>query len=300
VIRGYRASHALPVLEVVSVEIPDAALAPYEAAFASHCVSVGMFREDPPDPWRLEGVRIIGQQDSGFIGALALAELMTGYAATLERLPTEADGWLRRTRMAFPEQLVGHRFAIRGTHIQTPPLPGRITLVLDAGIAFGSGEHGSTRGCLRALERLAAHASPRRILDLGTGSGVLAMAAAKLWRRPVLATDIDAASVRVARENMVRNQVSRFVRSRVANGWRNRVVAASAPYDLVIANILARPLCAMAKGITAGLEPGGWIILAGLLRRQIRMVLAAYRCHGAVLEQVWTEGHWATLMLRKG
>ena len=145
-------------------------------------------------------------------------------------------------------------------------LPGGSRSTLDAGLAFGSGEHGSTRGCLRALERVA-HRRPRRILDLGTGSGILAMAAARLFCRRVLATDIDPWSVRVAAENASLNGVARLVRVRLADGWRDPVVRRAGPYDLVFANILARPLCLMAKHLAAHLAPGGIAILAGVLER---------------------------------
>ena len=165
---------------------------------------------------------------------------------------------------------------MRGTHLHGPPTPGRITLTLDAGLAFGSGEHGSTRGCLRALERVA-HRRPRRILDLGTGSGILAMAAARLLHRPVLATDIEPWSVRVAQQNATLNRLGRLVRLRLADGWRDPAVRAGAPYDLVFANILARPLCLMARHLAAHLAPGGTAILSGLLQTQARAVTAAHR-----------------------
>jgi ribosomal protein L11 methyltransferase len=173
-----------------------------------------------------------------------------------------------------------------------------LVLTLDAGLAFGSGEHGSTRGCLRALE-VVARRHPRRILDLGTGSGILAMAAAMLLRRPVLATDIEPWSVRVAGQNARANGMGRLVRPVLANGWRGRSVQTHAPYDLVLANILARPLCRMAKDAALGLVPGGTVILAGLLASQARMVLAAHRRQGQRLEATWHEGAWTTLVLRK-
>src|SRR5205823_2855280 len=151
--------------------------------------------------------------------------------------------------------LIGRTFAVRGTHLHEHRAPGRITLTLDAGLAFGSGEHGSTRGCLRALEHVA-HLHPRRILDLGTGSGILAIAAARLLRRKVLATDIDPWSVRVAAENASLNGVSDLVRVRLADGWGDPVLRRARPFDLVFANILARPLCRWAKDLASHLAPG--------------------------------------------
>ena len=191
-------------LETVAVDVPESALEAYEAALGSVCATVGFFRDDATGLWRVEGVKEVGVNDPALDAALALAAAASGVEAVVARTPTPVEGWLARTYASFPEQHIGRRFAVRGTHLSGPATPGRITLTLDAGIAFGSGEHGSTRGCLRALERVA-HRRPRRILDLGTGSGILAMAAAGLLHRRVLATDIEPWSVRVAQQNAVLN-----------------------------------------------------------------------------------------------
>lgn len=290
--------HAVP-LETVFVEVPDVAVEAYEAALGTVCATVGFFFADEARGiWRVEGVHDAGADEARLQDALALAALVSGTPAALRREATEAEGWLARTSESFPEQRVGRRFAVRGTHEVGPTAPGRLTLTLDVGLAFGSGEHGSTRGCLRALE-VTARRRPRRVLDLGTGSGILAMAAAKLLRRPVLATDIEPWSVRVAGQNAAANGVGRLVRPVLGNGWHARAVQGSAPYDLVLANILARPLCRMARDLALRLAPGGTAILAGLLGSQARMVLAAHRRHGLRLEATWREGNWATLVVRK-
>ncbi len=285
-------------LETVSVTVPETATEAYEAALASACASVGFFRDHATGDWRIEGVKEVATGDGTLVAALALAEGVTGVAATLERRRTPAEGWLARTQASFPEQHIGQRFAVRGTHLAGPPTPGRITLTLDAGLAFGSGEHGSTRGCLRALERVA-HRRPRHILDMGTGSGILAMGAACLLRRRVLATDIEPWSVRVAEQNIRLNRLSHLIRVRLADGWRNATVRHGGPYDLVFANILARPLCAMAHDLAANLTPGGTVILSGLLATQARWVLAAHRRQGLRLERRLAEGVWTTLVLRR-
>ncbi len=191
------ANHPIP-LETVSVDVPEDALEAFEAAFLTACQTVGFFLDEAAGLWRVEGVKPIGVNEPDLAGGLALASAVTGVTPVLRREATEAGGWLARTYEAFPERLVGRRFAVRGTHVDGPKAPNRITLTLDAGLAFGSGEHKSTRGCLVALEEVARR-RPRRILDLGTGSGILAMAAARLLKRPVLASDIDPWSVRVAR-----------------------------------------------------------------------------------------------------
>jgi ribosomal protein L11 methyltransferase len=285
-------------LETISVDVPQEAVEWYERALRSVCGSVGFFFDEARGVWRVEGVKPAGTRETELQAGLLLAHLQSGVAAIPERQGTPADGWLARTRSAFPEQLVGRRFAIRGSHLPPAAAPGRISLTLDAGVAFGSGEHDSTRGCLLALETVA-YRHPRRILDLGTGSGVLAMAAARLLRRPVLAVDIDPWSVRVARDNARRNGLHRLLRSEFSNGWRNRKVRGQAPYDLVFANILARPLCAMAMDLARHLAPGGTAILAGLLATQARQVLAAHRRAGLRLEAIFLLAPWATLVLRR-
>jgi ribosomal protein L11 methyltransferase len=290
--------HHPALLETVSVTVPEAATEAYEAALGSACATVGFFRDHATGDWRVEGVKEIAAGDDALAAALALAEGLTGVAATLERQPTPAEGWLARTQASFPEQHIGRRFAVRGTHLTGPPTPGRITLTLDAGLAFGSGEHGSTRGCLRALEGVA-HRRPSRILDMGTGSGILAMGAARLLRRRVLATDIEPWSVRVTEQNVRLNRLSHLVRAQLADGWRAVAVRRNGPYDLVFANILARPLCAMARDLAANLAPGGTAILSGLLQTQERWVLAAHRRQGLLLERSLIEGVWTTLVLRR-
>jgi len=289
--------HAI-ALETISIVVPEAALETFEAAMLSVCGTVGFFLDDDTGLWLIEGVKDQGAHETELAMALSIAAAATGVEVAPSRRAVPADGWLARTHTAFPEQPVGRRFTIRGTHLTDTALPGRIAIVLDAAIAFGSGEHGSTRGCLRALERVA-YRKPRRILDLGTGTGILAMAAAKLLHRQVRATDIEPWSVRVAGENARRNELASRVSVRRADGWSAPWVRSGGPYDLVFANILARPLCGMARQLATHLAPGGTVVLAGLLERQVRWVLVAHRRQGLVLEAALHEGEWTTLVLRR-
>lgn len=285
-------------LETVSVVVPPEALEIYESALGSVCGTVDFFLDEAAGRWTLEGVKNQGAGEAELAAALTLAAALSGVAAPLTRHATPAEGWLERTRSAFPEQFVGRRFAVRGTHIRGPLASGRITLHLDASVAFGSGEHGSTRGCLRALESVA-YLRPRRILDLGTGSGILAFAATRLLHRPVLASDIDAWSVRTARANAALNRLATRVRVVRSDGWTAPILTRQGPYDLIFANILARPLCRMARQLATHVAPGGRVILAGLLAKQRRWVLSAHRPHGLELERVFYEDRWATLVLRR-
>ena len=291
------ANHPIP-LETVAVSVSENALEAFEAALANACDTVGFFKDEATGVWRVEGVKQVGINEAELASSLAVAAMLSGESPMLERSATQADGWLAKTYASFPEQLIGKRFAVRGTHLKGPETPNRITLTLDAGLAFGSGEHGSTRGCLVALETVARR-RPRRILDMGTGSGILAMGAAKLLNRKVLASDIDPWSVRVTAENAEMNGVAHLVRAHLADGWTDPYVRAHGPYDLVFANILARPLCMMARDMALNLAPGGTAILAGLLRNQARWVLAAHRAQGLKLERMLPQGAWTTLVLRK-
>ena len=291
------ANHPIP-LETVAVSVTEDALEAFEAALLNACLTVGFFLDEDTGIWRVEGVKQIGVNDAELASSLAIAGMMTGVSPMLERAATEAGGWLARTYASFPEQLIGRHFAVRGTHLTGPATPHRITLTLDAGLAFGTGEHGSTRGCLVAFETVARR-RPRQILDLGTGSGILAMAAAKLLNRPVLATDIDPWSVRVTKENAELNGVAHLLSVRLADGWHDPFLRSHGPYDLVFANILARPLCMMARDLALNLAPGGTAILAGLLANQARWVVAAHRAQGLHLERMLPQGAWTTVVMRK-
>jgi ribosomal protein L11 methyltransferase len=291
------ANHPIP-LETVAVSVTEDALEAFEAALGNACETVGFFRNHDTGIWRVEGVKQVGVNEAELASSLAVAAMMTGISPVLERSATEADGWLARTYASFPEQMIGKRFAVRGTHVTGAKTPNRITLTVDAGLAFGTGEHGSTRGCLVALEGVAQQ-RPRRILDMGTGSGILAMAAARLLNRPVLATDIEPWAVRVAAENAALNGVGHLVSVRLADGWRDPFVRGAGPYDLVFANILARPLCLMARDLALNLAPGGVAILAGLLASQARWVLGAHRVQGLRLERMLPQGPWMTVVVGK-
>ncbi|WP_191085277.1 50S ribosomal protein L11 methyltransferase [Roseococcus microcysteis] len=290
--------HIQPLETLILDQLPDEAVPAYEAALQAVSATVALFRDEATDTWRIEAVREATADQDALSAALALAAGLTGHDATLARNPTEAEGWLARTVEAFPEQPIATRFLVRPSHAEQRRVWGRHVLTLDAGLAFGSGEHSSTRGCLTALEALRLPPNAR-VLDLGAGSGILAMGAAKLSHVRVLASDLDPWSVRVAEENAIANGLRGRIRAVLALGWNHREIHARAPYDLVFANILARPLCAMAKELAQHLAPGGRAILAGLLDSQVRMVLAAHRRQGLVLERRISLTPWSTLVLRR-
>ncbi len=283
------------VLDCVSFTVPPDALEHFEAACSSVCRAVSFFHDEANDLWQISAVKERGAYEAELAGALSLAEMLTGISPVVERSVVPIAGWLARTESAFPEQLIGRRFAIRGTHIVAPRIAGRITITVDAGLAFGTGEHNSTRGCLVALESL--HRRPARILDIGTGSGILAIAAGRMFPgAEILASDIDPRAARVARANARLNQV-RLAAIR-ADGYDDPQLRGR-QFDLIFANILARPLCAMAHQLAAHLAPGGTAILAGLLTTQAPWVLSAHRRAGLALDAHFRDGAWSILTVRR-
>jgi ribosomal protein L11 methyltransferase len=191
------------------------------------------------------------------------------------------------------------RFLVHGAHDRDQRRAGDIAIEIEAGLAFGTGHHGTTSGCLDMLEQVVRRERPENALDLGTGSAVLAIAVAKLAHIPVLATDIDPVAVRVAAANVRLNRASAYIDTRTATGFHHPVFAARAPFDLIVANILARPLMTLAPAMANHISPGGSIVLSGILERQRNAVLAAY-C-GQRFRHVRTlarEG-WVTLHLKR-
>ena len=192
------------------------------------------------------------------------------------------------------------RFAVHGSHDRHRVPGNAIGIEIEAALAFGTGHHGTTRGCLLMLDGILKQRRPRRVLDVGTGTGVLAMAAARALHRPVASGDIDPVAVEAARENALNNRAGAYVRPVVARGVGHPVLAAGKPYDLVFANILARPLMRLAPSIASIVAPGGEIILSGLIPRDVPGVLSAYRAQRLHLVRKMELEGWATLLLRAG
>lgn len=217
-------------------------------------------------------------------------------AFSVAALPDE--DWVRRSLEGLAPVAAG-RFYLYGSHDRGHRRAGGISLEIDAGTAFGTGHHGTTSGCLLAFDALLKRASPRRILDLGCGTGVLALASAHALRRPVLASDIDPVAVEVTRDNARNNGALPLVGAVSAPGLKHRRIALGAPYDLIFANILARPLIALAGDLAHSLAPGGTLILSGLTRDQEQAVRAAYRNRGLVPASPLRLGNWTTLVFSK-
>jgi ribosomal protein L11 methyltransferase len=214
---------------------------------------------------------------------------------TTEEL-ADAD-WLAMSLSGLPPVREG-RFFVFGMHDKGLAPANAVQLRIEAGAAFGTGHHGTTAGCLRVFNDLLKGRRFGKVLDVGAGTGVLAIAAARTGSKLAVGTDIDKPSVRIAGENAkVNKSNARFV---YASGLNHRRVAATAPYDLVFANILAPPLVSLAQDIKDALKPGGIAILSGLLRTQERRVKAAYLSRGFRLKRRLHRDAWATLVLEKG
>jgi ribosomal protein L11 methyltransferase len=283
----------------IAVEAPDAESAQAAIAALDTGGAVSAFETTRGGSWTVECL-VLEAPDRALIEArLELAWQGRDEAPptlTAERVP--AQDWVGINQASFPP-LVAGRYFIHGSHFDGRVPASCIALLIDAATAFGTGEHGSTRGCLLALDALARRMRPRRILDMGTGTGVLAIAAAKTWRRPVRASDIDAESVRVARHNARRNGVATLLKLGYGPGYRSPAIKRHGPYDLMLANILARPLVRMAPALARNLAPRGFAVLAGLLPRQEATVLAAHRASGLHLVARATIEGWRMLILAR-
>ena len=247
--------------------------------------------------WRIE-LMFRDRPDLERLGRRMEAHLGLGAGQSLELAPVPATDWVLAANLQIEPIAVG-RFFVHGAK-DAPRVPANaVGIEIEAGLAFGSGEHATTRACLAAVDRLARRRRFRRVLDLGCGSGVLAIGAAKCWPARVIAADIDHVAVRVALENAHKNGVAGAVLPVISDGYRHPAIHGTAPFDLVVANILAGPLIEMAPVLARHLAPGGWAVLSGLLDRQAAAVAAAHRSHGLRLLDRIDDGPWVALILRR-
>ncbi len=257
-------------------------------------VGIGVFEmEDGSGLWEVGGYFTEPPDD------IALAILAQAFGAAefqVSELP-EID-WVAKVRRDLSPVEAG-RFFVHGSHDADKLPEGRVGLLIEASMAFGTGHHGTTLGCLRALDRLdAAGLRCGNVVDIGCGTAVLAMAAARIWPGPVLASDIDAVAVEVAQANIDANGLEDRVRCLEASGFAHPELQARAPFDLIFANILMGPLIDLAPEMAQASAPGGHVILSGLLVEQAEQVLGAYRAAGFTLHHREDIGAWATLTLR--
>lgn len=282
----------------VRVMLPKDAALMAEHSFDAVALAVSSFEDEKnPSQWRVdllcEGVPDMTEINQRL---LVLSALFDIEITKPEMQVIEQQDWVIDIARSFPPIHAG-RFFVCGTHYQGLKPHGSIPLLIDAGAAFGSGEHGTTYGCLRALEWIARRRTVRHVLDVGCGSGILGIGAAKLLKCPVIAVDLDPVAAQVTAENIRLNRVNQHVRAGVSDGYQAPLVRTSAPYDLIFSNILARPLMALAPDLARNLAPEGVAVLSGLLDSQESMVMSAHRAQGLRLLKRIPFGEWRTLII---
>lgn len=212
--------------------------------------------------------------------------------------PVPDVDWVRRSLEGLAPVTAG-RFFLHGSHDRDRRRSGGHSFEIDAGTAFGTGHHGTTAGCMMILDAILKQRKPQRIFDLGCGTGVLAIAAAKACHVRVLATDIDPEAVRVTKLNAILNNLGPQVRALTAAGLHHHAIREAGPFDLIFANILARPLVQLAQGLCKLVAPGGTIILSGLTRDQLRWVSAAYKNRGLVPTHIVKIENWVAMAMTR-
>jgi ribosomal protein L11 methyltransferase len=277
---------SVPFGEAEQISAIEAALEPFAVALSSFEVEGG-------PAWAVEALSD-GEPDRHAIRG-ALAGTGIGDAAVAMAALPERD-WVVESQSRLPPLQAG-RFFVHGSHFSGAAPHGSSVLQIDAGLAFGTGRHETTSGCLLVLDELAGRRRFSRPLDMGCGSGILALAMAQLWDVPVLACDNDGQAVAVARENAALNGLDRLVRVVKSQGYATSAIRRSGPFDLIVANILARPLCRLARGLARHLTDDGVAILSGLLVGQEEEVLAAHHRHGVGLVDRKRLGDWSVLVL---
>ena len=254
--------------------------------------------DGPHRLWRVD-VLCATEPDAAALARAAreLAAAGIGMKPRVRRVPDR--DWSIPSRSS-SEPVRAGRFFVRASAHDGPRPGGAVELIVNGGPAFGTGTHESTRGCLIAIDDLAKRErGVERPLDLGTGTGILAMAMCRVWNRRVLGVDVDPRAVDFARRVAGVNRLRHRVEFVVGDGCRHRRVSAGGPYDLIVANILAAPLIAMARDVGPRVSPGGRVILSGILTHQERRVFAAYRRNRVRLERRIELGGWTTLVLRR-
>ncbi|MGV8832039.1 MAG: 50S ribosomal protein L11 methyltransferase [Devosia sp.] len=226
-----------------------------------------------------------------------LARQTLGGAVDFSVSPIDPEfNWVAKSLEGLAPVIAGG-FYVYGSH-ETGPIPGGLTAMqIDAAQAFGTGHHETTTGCLEAINMLLKRKKPRYMIDVGTGTGVLAIALAKRTKTPVIASDIDPISVSTTIANAEQNGVGKLIVAVEATGMTNPTIAQNGPYDLIVANILAGPLMALAPSVGKAAQKGATIILSGILQHQARGVINAYARQGMTLTQKLQRKEWTTLML---
>jgi len=285
---AYKASVSLPreIAENIAAVLTELLWPPADA--------VGLF-DNEDGTWRVEAT-FSDRPDEAAMDTFLRAHGAEDFNLAFDDVPP-AD-WVAISQSGLHPVRAG-RFLVHGGHDRGKVARNRYAIEIDAGQAFGTAHHGSTIGCLMAIDELAKRSVLRNVLDVGTGTGILAIAAVRAWRARVTASDIDPVAVKTARQNVRVNGAAQHVTTVLAGGLNAPAIRESSPYDLVIANILVRPLIGLAHDIARALRPGGIVILSGITIKQAEGVAAAYRAAGFTRLRRLTVSGWVTLALRR-
>lgn len=293
---------------IVEFQLPFKAVESFSEGLEALCHTISSFEDDPayvdresePETrWKLS-LYCETQPDEVAIrnSLILLAAANNIPAPELSTFLLPEHDWVSEVQKSFPPIDIRRYFIHCSSYTGHIPYHSHV-LNIDAGLAFGTGEHETTKGCLYALHLLAKQYSFDRMLDMGCGTGILAIAMVKTWKRPVIAADLEPTAVSITSRNARLNGVMPWVKSYVSNGYRARVIGQHAPYDLITANILARPLMQFAPDLKAHLAPGGIAVLSGLLIQQENQVLAHHRALGLTLLKRLHFAPWSVLILQR-
>lgn len=286
----------------VEVIVPAAAGDAIADALEAHTGAISMFPAPSGDAMRIRGYVADAPDEAALQADLEAASRVAGISMpALDVAWLPSIDWAAVNRESFAPLRVGSVW-IRDSYHSEPAPVGTVTLVVDAATAFGTGHHPTTQGCLLALDHFARKRGvlpPGPVLDMGCGTGILGMAAAKLLRRRVMATDIDPVAVSMATYNVRLNRLGAVHKPLCSRGYASHAIRKSGPYALILANILARPIARMAPDCARHLRRGGYAALSGLLTSQERPVIAAHRQQGLILAARYRIDGWSTLVVRR-
>ena len=271
----------------------------FELAIEPFCEGTSCFPVSDESFWQVTGFT---REKPGYSTVNAAVEILAASVnvsvPVVKISPVAEQDWETESFANFPPIRIG-RYFIYGSHETDLPPPGMISIRLNAGPAFGTGRHASTMGVLWALDNLARGYRFRQALDMGCGSGILAMAISKTWRPSILASDIDPRAISTCADNACDNGLRAMIRPVCANGYRASVVSRRSGYDLIVSNILANPLCKMAGDLSRHLAPGGIAILSGFLTQDWRRVAMAHREWGLTFIRRYEIDDWQTLVMTR-
>ena len=271
----------------------------FEAAFEEISIATASFEIETTPRWRFT-VYVPKEVPRGELEKkLQSTESYAGLFLLVKTIrPVAARDWVAEYQKDMRPIKVGSYY-ISGSHVSDPTPLGCVSVKIDAGLAFGTGSHETTQSCLEAMEEICGDQLPFNTLDLGTGSGILAIALAKRHKVPVFASDQDHVAIRVARENAALNGVGKYIKFFKSDGFQNPELLSNAPFELIIANIVSKPLISLAEDIANATSTNGKVVLSGILVSQAEVVIDTFRDRGLVLIKKIIKADWETVVLKR-